>query len=148
MAAGETYRSAFADPPGDNLAGIPTKGLVLSTPCISYGLPFDVACAKHVSETYRASAVYIISSGSLSSETNKVDRLVQAIGTDKVVGIKKGFTPHTPFSEILQVSTECRDLGADCVVTLGGGSITDGAKIVALVSLYSSCCGHHIKIRH
>lgn len=134
MTQNETYRLAFTDPIGENLAGIATKGLVVQSPYVSYGLPYDISCAKHISETFHASAVYIIASGSLARETDRVKRLVKAIGEPKVAGTKEGFTPHTPFSEILQIAAECRNVKADCIVTLGGGSITDGAKLVVLVS--------------
>ncbi|KAJ9610805.1 hypothetical protein H2200_005582 [Cladophialophora chaetospira] len=132
MVAQEIYRLAFEDPPGTNLAGIPTTNLKLTSPYVSTGLPYDVAAAKHVKETFRASKVYIVSSGSLARNTNKLDRLVAAIGQSKIVGIKKGMTPHTPWSEILQITAECRELGVDCIVTLGAGSTTDGCKIVTL----------------
>ncbi|OAG39979.1 hypothetical protein AYO21_05852 [Fonsecaea monophora] len=132
MSPTEVYRPAFTDPPGTNLAGIPVSNLKLSSPYVSYGLPYQEACAKHVRETFNASRVYIVASGTLSRETDRLDRLVEAIGRDKVVGIKKGMTPHTPWSEILQITAEARESNADCLVTLGAGSITDGAKMVTL----------------
>lgn len=135
--ANETFRAAFTDPPGTILAGIQVSNLKLPSPDVSYGLPYDEACAKHVKQTFGSSKVYIIASGTLSRETDKVERLVKAINAQpgvEVVGVKKGMTPHTPWSEILQIAKECREGGADCVVTLGAGSITDGAKIVVLVS--------------
>jgi choline-glycine betaine transporter len=42
-------------------------------------------------------------------------------------------TPHTPYSEILQITADAKEANADCLVTLGAGSITDGAKMVAFV---------------
>lgn len=134
MTTSEVYRLAFTDPPGNNLAGIPVTHLNLASPYISYGLPYQEACAKHVKDTFRASKVYIISSGSLSRNTDKLNKLIDALGKENVVGVKRGLTPHTPWSEILQITAEAREAKADCVVTLGAGSITDGAKIVVLVS--------------
>lgn len=78
--------------------------------------------------------MYIIASGSLSRNTDKVDKLIDALGKDNVVGVKKGLTPHTPWSEILQITAEAREAKADCVVTIGAGSVTDGSKLVVLVS--------------
>ena len=130
MSQSEIYRPASTDPPGLYVAGVATTNLKLPTPHVSYGLPYHKACAKHVVETYKASRVYIIASGTLSRETDRLDNLVEAIGKDKVVGIKNGMTQHTPFSEILQIAAEARDANADCLVTLGAGSITDGAKMV------------------
>jgi len=40
--------------------------------------------------------------------------------------------PHTLWSECLEVTEDCRKLNADLLVTLGAGSLTDAAKIVAL----------------
>lgn len=134
MVDSEVYRLAFTDPPGTDLAGIPISNLKLTSPYVSYGLSYFESCAKHVKSTFNASKVYIIASGSLSRNTDKVDKLICAIGKENVVGVRKGMTPHTPWSEILQITAECREKGADCVVTLGAGSTTDGAKIVVLVN--------------
>lgn len=100
---------------------------------VSYGLPFPEACAKHVADTFKASKVYIIASGSLSQNTKHVTRLQEALG-DKVVGTRYGMKPHTLWSEILEVAQDALAKGADLLVTLGAGSLTDGAKIVTLVS--------------
>jgi hypothetical protein len=135
MSQSEVYRPAFADPPGTTVAGLSTKNLRLSSPHVSYGLPYQEACARHVHTTYKASRVYIVASGTLSRESNRVDTLVKAIGKDKVAGVRQGMTPHTPYSEILQITAAAKEANSDCLVTLGAGSITDGAKMVALVSL-------------
>ncbi|KAK3670453.1 hypothetical protein LTR78_009694 [Recurvomyces mirabilis] len=99
-------------------------------PKVSYGIPFPEGCAKHVTETCNAKRVYIIASASLARNTNHVQRLQSALG-DKVVGIRKGIKPHTPWSEILEITAEAKGLEADLLITLGAGSLTDGAKIVA-----------------
>jgi alcohol dehydrogenase class IV len=127
----ELYRPAFTEPPGTNVAGLQLSKLKLTSPHISYGLPYDQACAKHIHNTYDASRVFIIASGTLSRETDRLDRLVNAIGKDRVAGVRKGFTPHTPYSDILAVTIEARKVNADCLVTLGAGSISDGAKMIA-----------------
>lgn len=139
MAAMETYKPAFTTSPGTNLAGIPTQHLKLTTPYISYGLPYDDACAKYITNTFKASRVYIVASKSLAANTDKLDRLVSSVGDSKVVGVRKGITPHTPWSEILTITAECRRLRVDCIVTLGAGSITDGCKIVVLVRCSPNC---------
>lgn len=103
-------------------------------PHISYGLPFHSACAKHVVETFKASRVYIIASGSLARNTDNVIKLQNALGS-RVVGTRIGMKPHTLWSEILEIAKEAKEVNADILVTLGAGSLTDGAKIIALVSL-------------
>jgi alcohol dehydrogenase class IV len=129
----ETYKPAFDEPPGTNLAGIPIKGLQLPSPYISYGRPYYESCTKHIQSTFHASKPYIIASRSLAQNTDNLEKLIEAIGKENVVGVKKGMTPHTPRSEILSIAADCREAGADCVVTLGAGSLTDGAKLVVLV---------------
>ncbi|KAE9965474.1 hypothetical protein EG328_009642 [Venturia inaequalis] len=112
----ESYREAF---PGSN------------TPHISYGLAFPEACAKHVIGTFNASRVYIIASKTLSTQTDALQRLEIALDT-KVVGKRIGMTPHTLWSECLEVTEDARRLDADLIITLGAGSLTDAAKIVSL----------------
>ena len=115
---GETFRSAFPD---------------REYPKISYGTSFPEACRKHVDSTFQASRVYIISSASLAKNTETLISLQLALGT-KVVGTRIGMKPHTQWSDILQIVKEARDVQADLLVTLGAGSLTDGAKVVALVT--------------
>ncbi|SMR57901.1 unnamed protein product [Zymoseptoria tritici ST99CH_3D1] len=112
---GEVFRPAF-------LTGYPH---------ISYGLSFPETCLKHVTNTFSASRVYIIASASLSRNTDYVKRLQKAL-SNKVVGTRYGMKPHTLWSEILEVTKEAIDLNVDLLITLGAGSLTDGAKVIAL----------------
>ena len=103
---------------------------------ISYGLAYPEACVKHVSETFHALRVYILASGSLSRNTDAVNRLIdtlnQGLGERTVVGVKKGIQPHTYFPDVLDIINEAKDCKADCLITLGAGSLTDAAKVVSL----------------
>lgn len=124
----ETLRTAFADRP---------------RPLLSYGVPLETAAAKHINDLFHASRVYIICSSSLSRNTDVLDRLNTSIGKNKIVGTRIGMRSHTYWSEILEIVHEARDSGADLILTIGAGSLTDGAKVVALVSLYFPfpiCC--------
>lgn len=117
MASSETYRQAF---PGSEI------------PHISYGIPFPETCAKHAQNTFNASRVYIIASKTLSTKTDALKRLETALD-GKVVGRRIGMTPHTLWSECLEVTEETRKLDVDLLITLGAGSLTDAAKIISLV---------------
>ena len=119
----ETVRSAFAG---------------RERPLLSYGIAFPAAAARHVTETFNASRVYVICSGSLSRNTDSLDQLKAALGQEKVVGCRIGMQSHTLWSEVLEIVKEARDAQADLILTLGAGSLTDGAKIIALVSFYIS----------
>ncbi|CAD0108602.1 unnamed protein product [Aureobasidium uvarum] len=95
------YRYAFPDSP----------------PHISYGIPFHESCAKHVKETFDAKRVYIIASRSLSHETDNIKKLEVALGRKHVVGVRRGMTPHTLWSEVLEIIHEARGAKADLIVT-------------------------------
>ena len=108
------------------------------SPYISYIIPYTEACANHIDETFHTTCVYILASGTLSKKTDDLPSLRHAInkqlGEDSVVGIRRGVKPHTYYSDILQIVQEAKDANANCLATLGGGSLTDAAKVVALVS--------------
>lgn len=99
-------------------------------PHISHGLPFQEACAKHVRDTFKASRVYIVASASLSNNTDHVRKLQDALG-DRLAGIRIGMRPHTYWSEVLEIAAAAKEAKADLLITLGAGSLTDGAKIIA-----------------
>ena len=123
--AQETYRPAFARDKPQEFASY-----------ISYGLAYPEACVKHILETFHAARVYILASGSLSRNTDAVDKLVhklnQEVGERTVVGVKNGIRSHTYFSDVLDIVNEAKDCDADCLVTLGASSLTDAAKVVSL----------------
>jgi alcohol dehydrogenase YqhD (iron-dependent ADH family) len=116
-APGETYHPAFP---------------YQSKPHISTGLPFPVTCAHHISNTYHASRAYIIVSNSISQTAAFAD-LQKALG-DRIVGVRKGIKPHTPWDDVLEIIQDVRDKAADIIITLGAGSLTDGAKLISYVS--------------
>jgi len=103
-------------------------------PIITYNLPFPEACSKHLKETLNCSKPFIIISGSLSRNTDAVERLKIALGEGNVVGVRAGMQPHTLYSEVLEISKEIKKSGADSVITVGGGSLIDGAKAMVFVS--------------
>ena len=125
----ETYTPAF----------LPGKSPHPS-PYISYGTSYPNACAHHIATTFHARRVYILVSGSLSrNNPSSLSSLTTALEshptTDTpiaVVGIKKGIKPHTHYSDILAIVSSAQHTNADILVTLGGGSLTDAAKVVTL----------------
>jgi alcohol dehydrogenase YqhD (iron-dependent ADH family) len=119
----ETLRTAFADRP---------------RPLLSYGVTFEKALQKHISDLFHASRIYIICSGSLARNTDVLDRLNHAIGKDRIVGTRVGMKSHTYWSEILEIVNEARSANVDLILTVGAGSLTDGAKVAALVSFLPS----------
>ena len=114
----ETVRCAFAD---------------RSRPLLSYGIPFPASAKRHVTRTFNASHVYIICSGSLARNTDSLQQLKAALGEDRVAGVRIGMKSHTLWSEVVEIVQDARRVEADLIITLGAGSLTDGAKIVAMV---------------
>lgn len=115
----ETIFSAFSEHP---------------KPLVSYGLTFVEACQKHVETTFHASRIFIISSGSLAKNTDVLSTL-QSTLNGRVAGTRIGMKPHTLFSEVVEVVRDCRKVNTDLIITLGGGSLIDAAKLIAFVSL-------------
>lgn len=100
-----------------------------STPVISHSRPFPELCLKQIQEHFQCSRVYIIASRSLSKNTSSLEDLKSALGS-RVAGVRIGISPHTPIPEIVDILAEVKALNIDCIVTLGAGSLTDGAKLV------------------
>lgn len=105
-------------------------------PLLSYGIAFPEAAAQHVTHTFHASHVYVICSGSLARNTDSLENLSTALGSDKIAGRRIGMQSHTLWSEVLEIVKEARDAKADLILTLGAGSLTDAAKIIAFVCFY------------
>jgi alcohol dehydrogenase class IV len=117
----ETIRPAFANRP---------------TPILSYGNPFPESAARHIRNTFQARRVYVICSRSLAWETGVLGELNQVFRTlsISIVGQRIGMKPHTLWSEVLEMAIEAREREADLFLTVGGGTLTDGAKATVLVS--------------
>ncbi|KAI1187423.1 putative Fe-containing alcohol dehydrogenase [Nemania serpens] len=100
------------------------------TPLLSHGLPFPAALLRHVDVTFHATRLYVICSGSLARNTSRFEDLRQQLGA-KLAGFRVGMRSHSLWSEILEVVADVRRCDADCIVTLGAGSLTDAAKVVS-----------------
>jgi maleylacetate reductase len=70
-------------------------------------------------------------SGTLNRKTDEIEKLRRALG-NHCVGTFDRMPPHTPRSAVIAAAAQAREARADLIVTLGGGSITDGAKAVQL----------------
>jgi alcohol dehydrogenase class IV len=104
-----------------------------ATPQVSSGITYIESCLKHLNETFKATKVYLIASGSLTRNTTFTSELPKALGP-KLAKTRVGMTPHTMMSEVLEVVEDARNVEADCIITLGGGSLSDAAKLISFVS--------------
>lgn len=97
---------------------------------VVYGRPFAEALKDEV-EKSGAHAVFLLASGTLSRETDVVDQVRRALG-NKLAGVSAKIGAHTPRTDVVAAANAARAAGADMLATLGGGSVTDAAKMVAL----------------
>src|SRR5260370_10937178 len=104
---------------------------------VQFGKPAAETVAELV-KRHQAERVFLMVSGTLNRETDEIEKLRRALG-NHCVGTFDRMPPHTPRSAVIAAAGQARDARADLIVTLGGGSITDGAKAVQL------CLGNDIR---
>jgi len=97
---------------------------------VVFGKPFAEALAQEVDRA-EARSVFILASSTLARETDTVDRLRGVLG-NRLAGVCAKIGAHTPRIDVVAAANAAREAGADLIVTLGGGSVTDAAKMVAL----------------
>ena len=95
---------------------------------------FGVPAAQAIAEQTRrldAQRVFLMVSGTLNRQTDEIDKVRRALG-NRCAGTFDRMPPHTPRRAVIEAAEQARDAGADLIATIGGGSITDGAKAVQL----------------
>jgi maleylacetate reductase len=97
---------------------------------VIYGRPFAEALRERVEEA-GANSVFLLASGTLERETDMVDQLRTALG-NRLAGVCARIGAHTPRVDVVAAANAARAAGADLLVTLGGGSVTDAAKMVGV----------------
>jgi maleylacetate reductase len=103
---------------------------------VVFGTPYAEAVATEI-DRLDARAIFVLASGTLDRETDAVERLRQALG-NRLAGVCAKIGAHTPRDDVVAAANMAREAKADLLVTLGGGSVTDAAKMVAL------CLGNDI----
>lgn len=97
---------------------------------ITYGIDFCRAAADEV-ELVGARRVLLLASGTLRRETDLVQRLRSSLGP-RLVAEHAAIGAHTSRDDVLGSANLAREARIDLVLTLGGGSITDAAKMVTI----------------
>jgi maleylacetate reductase len=97
---------------------------------VVFGRP---AAAAIVAQMHRLGArrAFLMVSGTLNRETPEIDKIREALGS-RCAAIFDAMPPHTPREAVIAAAEQARAADADLIVTVGGGSITDGAKAVQL----------------
>lgn len=78
-----------------------------------------------------AQRVWIASSRTLSSKTGAIARISEALGP-RYAGTFDGIKEHSALDSVWAATQAARAAGADLLVSVGGGTITDGLKIVQI----------------
>lgn len=75
--------------------------------------------------------VFIVCSKTLKARTDVVDRIVASLG-DKLVGLTDDVGEHSPLSNVLNAARQIRNVSADVLLSIGGGSVMDMCKAIQL----------------
>lgn len=97
---------------------------------VHFGKPAAEAVVEEV-DRRGASRVFVLASGTLNRETAEVAKLVEALG-DRFAGLHDRMPAHSPREAVIECAAKARDAGTDLLVTFGGGSVTDGGKVVTI----------------
>src|SRR4051794_26896370 len=97
---------------------------------VTFGKP----AAETVAEEARrrdAKRVFLMVSGTLNRTTDEIAKVRRALG-NRLAGVFDHMPPHTPRHAVVEAAAMAREMKADLIATVGGSSITDGAKAVQL----------------
>lgn len=97
---------------------------------VVYGKPAAQAIAE-IAQRAEATRVFLMASSTLNTKTDEIAKVRHALG-NRAAGTFAAMPPHTPRSAVIAAADAARAAKADMIVTIGGGSITDGAKAVQL----------------
>jgi len=97
---------------------------------VVFGRPAADAVVAQV-ERLRASRALLMVSHTLNRATDEIEKIRKSLGP-RCAGTFDAMPPHTPREAVIAATEQARDCNADLIVTVGGGSITDGAKAVQL----------------
>lgn len=97
---------------------------------VVFGKPAGLAIVEQM-DRLEANRAMLMVSGSLARNTDEITRVRDALGS-RCVAVFDAMLPHTPRQAVIDAAELARGARADLIVTIGGGSITDGAKAVQL----------------
>jgi maleylacetate reductase len=97
---------------------------------VVFGKPAAEATVEQM-DRLRAQRAFLMVSGTLRRETGVIETISRALG-GRCAAIFDAMPQHTPREAVIAASEQARKANADLIITIGGGSITDGAKAVQL----------------
>ena len=97
---------------------------------VIFGEPAAEA-VKSEAERRGATGVFLLVSGTLNRETDEVEKIREALG-NLYCGTHDDMPAHSPREAVVACANAARDANADLLVSVGGGSTTDGGKAVTI----------------
>ena len=103
---------------------------------VVYGIDMCEALDKEMTQR-GAQRVFVLASATLARKTDVVDGLMTSLGS-RCAGVFSDIGAHTPRTGVVTAANRAAAARADLLVAVGGGSVTDAAKMVAI------CLGNSI----
>src|ERR1700747_2371786 len=97
---------------------------------VVFGHPAAQAIAAQM-DRLGTSRAFLMVSSTLNRQTDEIEKIRKALGP-RCVGMFDAMPQHTPREAVIAATGQARATNADLIVTVGGGSITDGAKAVQI----------------
>lgn len=104
---------------------------------VAFGRPAAEAVVQ-AAERLGAKRVFILASATLNRKTDVVAKIAQALGS-RYAGVHDDMPGHSPRDAVVACANTAREAGCDLLLSVGGGSTTDGGKVVTL------CLEHDIR---
>lgn len=86
--------------------------------------------SKLEEEARSADRAFVVTGRTLNDKTDLIRRVEVLLG-EKHAGTFSGISQHTPDSAVERAAGEAEMVAADLIVSVGGGSVIDGAKAIA-----------------
>ncbi|QLC26470.1 iron-containing alcohol dehydrogenase [Parasphingopyxis algicola] len=102
-----------------------------STESVVFGRPAAEALSD-IADARDARRIFLLASETLRTSTPEIERIEKALGKRHAT-TWSGLAPHVPRKDVVAAADAARACDADLIVTVGGGSVTDGGKIVSLL---------------
>ena len=98
---------------------------------VHMGVPAGKALLAEA-ERLGAKRVFLLAGGHLRHETDEITKIETALG-DRFAATWSGIAAHSPRKDVRAACAAAREAEADLIVTVGGGSVTDAGKVIALL---------------
>ena len=96
---------------------------------IVFGEPLIEAVQKEA-DRLSVERIFVLASGTISRETQCIEGL-HATMKGKIAGVFDRLRPHVQRDDVIAATAEARAVQADLILTIGGGTPTDAAKMVS-----------------